>query len=415
MRLLLQAQFYPPMIGGEERHVRNLAAHLAKAGHDVHVATLALPPGNAEPLSDAGVTVHQLDSLGRRLPRLYTDPQRPMAPPLPDPVLTRGLYELARRLRPDVTHSHNWIVNSYLPVKSVLRVPLVLSLHDYGHVCATKRLMYQGKPCAGPRIARCLPCVRGHYGNAIGPSTLAAVRTGRPARDRLVDVFTPVSRFVASANGLIDSDGDLRDDTEIVPNFVPDELTPGITGPRPAYLPTEDFFFFAGDLSNQKGLATLLAGYRLLESPKPRLLLAGRPTPDLPDELPDGVDVVRGWPHQRVIEAFRHCSAAVLPSEWPDPCPTTVLEAMSVGAPLITTEQGGIADMVRGEESALVVRPGDPVQLAIAMNRILADPELRPQLVASASEAVAVFRCGRVAGKLERIYRNLIDGQRHAS
>jgi glycosyltransferase involved in cell wall biosynthesis len=40
MRILMLAQFYPPTIGGEERHVRNLSMALARRGHDVTVATL---------------------------------------------------------------------------------------------------------------------------------------------------------------------------------------------------------------------------------------------------------------------------------------------------------------------------------------------------------------------------------------
>jgi glycosyltransferase involved in cell wall biosynthesis len=40
MRILMLAQFYPPDIGGEERHVRDLAAFLVKRGHFVGVATL---------------------------------------------------------------------------------------------------------------------------------------------------------------------------------------------------------------------------------------------------------------------------------------------------------------------------------------------------------------------------------------
>ena len=40
MRILHLAQFYPPVVGGEERHVRNLAIELAGRGHEVHVACL---------------------------------------------------------------------------------------------------------------------------------------------------------------------------------------------------------------------------------------------------------------------------------------------------------------------------------------------------------------------------------------
>ena len=46
-------------------------------------------------------------------------------------------------MRPDVVHAHNWIINSYLPLSAARRLPLVYSLHDYSHVCPTKRLMFE--------------------------------------------------------------------------------------------------------------------------------------------------------------------------------------------------------------------------------------------------------------------------------
>ena len=58
MRILMLAQFYPPIVGGEERHVRNLSMDLVRRGHDVTVATLWYPGCEAEDL-DCGVKVHQ--------------------------------------------------------------------------------------------------------------------------------------------------------------------------------------------------------------------------------------------------------------------------------------------------------------------------------------------------------------------
>jgi len=408
MRILMLAQFYPPMIGGEERHVKNLSTALARRGHDVHVATLQLPDAEP-PSSDVGVRVHCLASLGRRLPFLYSDPTRPMAAPLPDPILGRELFALAERVDADVVHAHNWIVNSYLPLKPRFRAPLVLSLHDYSHVCATKRLMVDNAPCAGPAARRCVRCAASHYSAPVGVATWAAVNVGRVFRNRWVDRFTPVSRFVAAANGLVNPGGDLRSDTEIVPNFIPDDLAGSVDlagqlgTARPDYLPAKDYLFFAGDLSNQKGLGSMLAAYRLLADPKPELILVGRPTPDLPATVPDGVTVHRGWPHERILAGFRHCIAAVLPSEWPDPCPTTVLEALGMSAPLITTSQGGIADMV-SDDSAVVVPAGDVSALAAAMKRLIEDAPLRRRLADAGPAAVRGFRCGAVATQLEGIY-----------
>lgn len=404
MRILLLAQFYPPVIGGEERHVRNLAVALAARGLDVHVATLATDRG--EPQQDPGVTVHVLEHVGSRVPALYPTADRPLALPIPDPLTSRGLSRLVGDLSPDVVHAHNWIINSWTALPTAYRTPLVLSLHDYGHVCATKRLMREGHPCEGPAPARCLPCAGQHYGRGRGQVIYAGVRAGLPWRRRAVDLFTPVSSFVGTANRLVE-DGL---DSEVVPNFVPDELLERPVGPRDAALPDRPYLFFAGDLSEQKGVATLVRAWERLPGrdtgARPDLVLVGRPSMPL-DGLPEGVHVHHHWDHDRVVSGFQHAVAAALPSEWPDPCPTTVLEAMALGAPLVTTHLGGIADMVVDERSALVVPSGDHAALAAALGRLVDDPGLRERLVTGARDDVRPFLQSRVAEQLEGIYRRV--------
>jgi glycosyltransferase involved in cell wall biosynthesis len=399
------AQFYPPVIGGEENHVRNLSLEMARRGHDVHVATLQLP-GGAEPVSDPGVTVHCLEHAGLRVPQLYPASDRPLALPLPDPVLSRALHRLSNEVRPDVVHAHNWIVNSWVPLPAARRLPLVLSLHDYSHVCATKRLIHDGAPCAGPGPLKCPPCASEHYGSrARGGVIFASVAAGRPVRNRVVDVFTPVSRFVAGANQLPEG----RTRYEVVPNFVPDELTERPLSARDPALPEGPYLFFAGDLSAQKGVTTLLAAYdRLPALDRPALVLVGRPFEPLPDPLPDGAVVSHHWAHDRVVSGFQHALAAVLPSEWPDPCPTTVLEAMALGAPLVTTDRGGIGDMVVDGESALVSRAGDVASLEQSLRRIIDDDALRRHLAAGAAVGVRSFLRSTVVDHLEKIYASLV-------
>ncbi|MBS41960.1 MAG: glycosyl transferase family 1 [Nocardioides sp.] len=403
MRVLQLTQFFPPVVGGEERHVRNLSLALAERGHDVHVATLDPGSGAApEDLADRDVTGHVLDHVGVRAPWFYPTADRPLALPVPDPVATRDLGRLLREVRPDVVHAHTWLVNSLVPLPAAHRVPLVHSLHDYGHVCATKRLVRDGEPCAGPSLTACPPCARDHYGAGRGEAIWGAVRAGLPVRRRAVDLFTPVSRYVAEANRL-PVDGSRY---EVVPNFVPDDLVDH-DAPRDPGLPDGDFLFFAGDLTRQKGLGTLLAAYdRLDPGTRPPLVCVGREGDAF--DVPDGAVLHHSWPHERVVSAFRYATAAVLPSEWPDPCPTTVLEAMALGAPLVTTDRGGIADMVTDERSALVTPSGDVAALATRLERLLADGDLRARLRAGALEDVVPFTLGRVADRLGALYAETV-------
>jgi glycosyltransferase involved in cell wall biosynthesis len=401
VKVLMLAQFYPPVIGGEERHVRNLSLELVSRGHEVHVACLDV---GSPPVVDPGVTVHPLPNLGAKVPALYPTADRPLALPVPDPYVSRALSRLVSSVGPDVVHAHNWIINSYLPLVASRRLPLVYSLHDYSHICPTKRLMFEDAPCSGPGLRKCFSCTTEWYGAGRGPLIQSMVRSGRPIRNRVVDVFTPVSTFVGEANRL--SEQGAR--WQVVPNFVPDSLLSQSAVARDPALPSGDYLFFAGDLSDQKGVDTLLAAYaRLDPGTRPELLMVGRSALDL-SALPRGARAEESWDHQRVVSGFAHARAAVLPSKWPDPCPTTVLEAMALGAPLVTTHMGGIADMVTDEVSALVVPPGDVAATAAALSRISADPTLARRLAAPGRVAVRRYLQSRVAADFEEIYASLI-------
>jgi glycosyltransferase involved in cell wall biosynthesis len=410
MRILLLAQFFPPDVGGEERHVFNLANTLAERGHEVAVATQRMVDVPDQETLASGVRVHRFATAAMRLPGVYST-SRTHHPPVPDPLGVRELALIARQERPDVVHAHNWIVNSALALRrsspTGLRFGLVLTLHDFSHVCATKRLMRMGSACEGPAVTRCLPCATAHYGLAVGPLTAAATALMRPWKNRAIDHVVCVSNAVAAGNHIPHGPN-----TSVIPNFVLDEIVlprPSDVAQRraediPQGLPKEEFLLFVGELSRDKGVPTLLRAYESLGRQRPPLLLVGRRTPDTPTHLPDGAQMCAEWAHNHVMTAFRRCLFAVLPSICLDACPTTVLEAMASGRPVIATTTGGIVDMIADGEDGLLVPPGDQYKLAEAMARLSNDGELRVRLAAGARERVQRFTASAVAERLEAVY-----------
>ena len=142
-------QFYPPVAGGQERYVRNLAHALVERGHRVDVATIDVT-GSAGVSLDGNVTVHRFRTTAQHLPRLYTDPERPHAMPVADPGFRSAIGQLLGARRFDVLHAHDWSIGSAIGPARRAGIPVVLTQHDYSHVCATKRLMRGDVVCPGP-------------------------------------------------------------------------------------------------------------------------------------------------------------------------------------------------------------------------------------------------------------------------
>ena len=200
MKILQLAQFLPPVAGGEERHVWNLARALAARSHEVTLFGFATDGAPAGTSVIDGVRVVRVRSAASRLPALYSDLSRPHALPLPDPEVSRAIAREFAVGRYDIAHAHNWIVNSALRPAAKAAVPLVMTLHDYSHVCATKRLMEHGRnQCPGPGLRRCLSCASGHYGPLNGTVTVAANAAAAYRRARRLSEVAAVSSAVADA------------------------------------------------------------------------------------------------------------------------------------------------------------------------------------------------------------------------
>jgi colanic acid/amylovoran biosynthesis glycosyltransferase len=98
-------------------------------------------------------------------------------------------------------------------------------------------------------------------------------------------------------------------------------------------------------------------------------------------------------PHEQVRDLFRRASVFCLPCVVAstgdrDGLPTSVLEAMALGVPVVTTDVNGLTETVIDGETGLVVPERDPPALADALQRVLGDPALAARLAAQARSHV---------------------------
>src|SRR5206468_3989982 len=110
-------------------------------------------------------------------------------------------------------------------------------------------------------------------------------------------------------------------------------------------------------------------------NPRPRVVVIGEgPTAnclrDRADQL--AVDLRLVGYVDDVSLYLRRADVVAFPSWW-EGVPNALLEALSTGHPIVATKVGGIPDVVRDDEHALLVPPRDPQALASALERALGE------------------------------------------
>jgi colanic acid/amylovoran biosynthesis glycosyltransferase len=98
-------------------------------------------------------------------------------------------------------------------------------------------------------------------------------------------------------------------------------------------------------------------------------------------------------PHEQVLQLYRRAAVFCLPCVVAstgdrDGLPTSVLEAMALGVPVVTTAVGGLRELVVDGKTGLVVPQRDPLALADALERLLSDGRLANRLAAESRRVV---------------------------
>jgi glycosyltransferase involved in cell wall biosynthesis len=406
MRILMLSDFYPPVIGGLEFHVQTLSRELVRRGHEVAIAILA-HEGSPDFDVDAGVRIYRITGWNHRLLRpFYVSSERQFHPPIPDPGTMSGLRKVMEKERPDIVHGHSWILYSYLPLRPKYQAKLVATLHDYGLVCPKKNYMRGSKLCDGPAFAKCVPCAATQYGPAKSLLLCGGVEVSKRLRGR-VDRYVAVSHMVKAATSQVA--GWPQRPFDVIPTVVSDSVfdDSGALG-RPAFLPAEDgYILFAGEFAHHKGVQALLKAYKDIADLAP-LVLIGAEHGTSPFEFPDGVTVARNVAYADVMAAWEHCSICVVPSIWPDPSPHVAIEAMARGKPVVASAVGGLPEIVRDNETGLLVPPGDAPALSAALRELLLDPARRAQMGALGRQWAQQFSARAVGDRIEQLYADVL-------
>jgi glycosyltransferase involved in cell wall biosynthesis len=318
-------------IGGAEQVALNLAAGQVELGHEVHVVSLAGGPDgpHAAGFRKTGVQVHRLPKLG----------------PTVDPSLPLRLAWLFRRLRVDIVHSHNPQPVIYAaPAARLARIPLVHTKH--------------GENPDSPRGA----ALR-RYASRLASVFVAVSR--QTALDAEQQGEVAVGRAVVIENGI-----DLG-------AFAPNAAARAMVRAELAVPPDARVIGTVGRMDAIKNQPLLVRATAPLLGPDLHLVIVG-----------DG-------PHREAVEKevlgcgkapfthllgrrtdVGHLLAAfdifVLSSD-SEGLPMAIPEAMASALPVVSTDVGGIRDVVADGETGYLAPKGDAAALRSCIERLLGD------------------------------------------
>ncbi|MDX1541447.1 MAG: glycosyltransferase, partial [Geminicoccaceae bacterium] len=153
----------------------------------------------------------------------------------------------------------------------------------------------------------------------------------------------------------------------------------------PAPFPATPTFLLIARFLVEKGVRDFVEAARLVRSrhPNVRFVLVGGPDEANPSSI--GRAELQGWLDEGIVEnpgwlddvrpAIAASSVYVLPSYYREGTPRTILEALAMGRPVVTTDAPGCRETVRHGVNGWLVPPRDPKALAAALLTFLDDPE----------------------------------------
>jgi glycosyltransferase involved in cell wall biosynthesis len=312
---------------------------------------------------------------------------------------------LIDKTRPDLMHCHNiyhQITPSIISIAKSRSIPVVLTLHDFKPVCPVYLRLRAGRPCS--------LCLDGDFrqvlmnrcaGGAIADSALLYAEA---AIQRWLGSYEKVDRFLAPSRFMRDSALHRFPSEQVVLLYNGVDTTEIEVSTR-----DEGYVLYLGRLSREKGVETLLRAHEAAGTWD--LVVAG--TGPLERGLQmryRNAQFVGQLSGQALKATIGGASAIVVPSEWYENCPMSVLEAMAYGKPVVASRIGGIPELVVDGETGVLFEPGDADELRSHISRLMGDASLRARMGAAGRIRVETdFSLAKHNAELMDVYQSLVS------
>ena len=327
----------------------------------------------------------------------------------------RDIRALIRAERPDVLHCTNsfpLLSPSILHAAQRERVPVVQALRNFRTLCAGAYFLRDGRvceDCINRRIA--LPAVkhRCYRGSLAGSTVVTATQSLHRLLGtwhRKVDAFFTLTEF---ARQKLLHLGMSPEQVFVKYNCVLDD--PGLGNGE------SDFAVFAGRLSAEKGIESLLDAFDRPSCPLRLKVFGEGPLLEKVQRCAANnsrIEALGSQPLNAVLEAMGQAKCVVMTSLWYETFGRTIIEGYAKGTPLIAPRLGAMQELVEDGETGFLFDPGNADDLAEKLHRLTSHPELYKKMRTEVRHRFEQhFTAESNYQRLMQIYQFAID--RHAT
>ncbi|MBT8216347.1 MAG: glycosyltransferase [Acidimicrobiia bacterium] len=282
----------------------------------------------------------------------------------------RAVDDHIARFQPDIVHVQNTFPKLSPAVHYAAQrngVPVVQTLRNYRLICPKASFFRDGAPCEDC-LGKLVPtpsvrhgCYRDSRATTVWVAAGQAIHTALGTWRSEVDLFISPSEFTRHKyieSGLIPADRIV-----VKPNFLADDPGPG-TGEG-------DYFLFVGRLSEEKGIATLLAAWSQVPHTERLEIIGNGPLNSEVEAFAarhPGVTWQGRVSNDEAVRAMGRAKALIFPSVWYETFGRVAMEAFATGTPVIGSDLGAVAEVVAGSDAGMLFEPGNASELAKAIN-----------------------------------------------
>jgi len=325
----------------------------------------------------------------------------------------KKLLELLEEINPDLAHIHLFmgsLSSSILMALKKKKIPVAHTVHDYRLICPAY-LFIDGKnkvceKCKDRFYMHCTlkRCSENSFSQSAMLSVDAYFRKYFIKPISLIDCFIFVSEF--SRDKHIEFNPYYRPKSEMLYNFNPE-----LNSTTPTTIKGKYFLYF-GRISREKGLNTLIEA-----SLKARISLkiigVGPLLKQVINQGSNNIDFLGFKNKDDLWPLVKSASFVIVPSEWYENNPLSIIEAYSFGKPVIGARIGGIPEIIKENKTGYLFNPGNKFELEQLLTKAedLSDSEYAEMSTNARAFAEEHFHPDNHYNKLLAIYEDVIKNK----